>query len=106
MFKTKKNDIIAISINPTKSKRVKYSRYYLAKVTKTDGHGLVLEAQKIGSDDKYSIGDNELAFFMHINDPEKQVLARKLAKLLEKEPAKNYYEKSQLIRDAILTTTP
>ena len=106
MFKTKKNDIIAISINHTKSKRVKYSRYYLAFVTKTNRKGLVLEAQKIGSDEKYSIGDDELAFFMHIDDPEKQALARKLAKLLEKEPAKNYYEKSQLIRDAILTTTP
>lgn len=110
MSKANKHDIVVLSVNHSattaKQKNIKYNRYYVAVVTKTNRNGIVLEAQKIGSNHKYAASDAELHRIFTIEDPEKQALARTLAKLLKEEPAKNYYENQKLVIDAILSSTP
>ena len=96
MSKANKNDIVVItfkhSYTNAKLKKAYYDRFYIAVVTKTNRNGLVKEAQKIGVTSSYVIDDEPNIRVLTIEDPQKQNLARALAKKLKDDPAKNYYE--------------
>ena len=110
MSKANKNDIVVITFKHNytnnKFKKVYFDRFYIAVVTKTNRNGLVKEAQKIGDASIYIIDNDPNIRVLTIENPEKQSLARALAKKLKAEPQKNYYENQKLVIDAILTGTP
>lgn len=109
MSKAKKNDIIVVvkshSATTVKMKTTRYDTYHLAQVTKATRLGIVQQCRPIGGD-LIEVETDPAVRVLTIEDADKQALARKLADLLKANPAKNDYSKPELIRDAILTTTP